>query len=125
MRPGRQLAFLWGGAALLSVAAAPWAPALAQGLAPCPFRTLTGLPCLACGSTRALLDLARFDVVGAFSWNPLAAAAGILLVTGGLVALGAALAGRGVEAPRPTSALRAALALALAANWVFLVAAGR
>ncbi len=109
----------------MSVAAAPWAPALAQGLAPCPFRALTGIPCLTCGSTRALLDLARFDVVGAFSWNPLAAAAGILLVVGGLAALGAALAGRGVEAPRPTSALRAALALALAANWVFLVAAGR
>jgi hypothetical protein len=71
-----------------------------------------GIPCLTCGSTRALLALARFDVGAAFSWNPLAAA-------------GAALAGRGVETPRPTPALRAALALAVAANWVFLVAAGR
>jgi hypothetical protein len=125
MRPGRQLAFLWGGAALVCAAAAPLAPALARGLPPCPFRALMGIPCLTCGSTRALLALARFDVGAAFSWNPLAAAAGILLVFGGLAALGAALLGRGVETPRPTPALRAALALAVAANWVFLVAAGR
>ncbi len=125
MRPGRQLAFLWGAAALVSTAAAPFAPALARGLPPCPFRALVGVPCLTCGSTRALLALARFDVGAALSWNPLAAAAAIVLVLGGLAALGAALAGRGVEAPRPTPALRAAVALALAANWAFLVAAGR
>ena len=125
MKPGRQLAFLWGGAALVCAAAAPWAPAFAQGMPACPFREVLGVPCLTCGSTRALLALARFDVVGALSWNPLAAAAGILLVLGGLAALGAALAGREVETPRPTPALRAALALAVAANWVFLVAAHR
>jgi hypothetical protein len=125
MAPGRQLAFLWGVTALVSTAAAPWAPALARGLPPCPFRALVGIPCLTCGSTRALLDLARLDLGGAFSWNPLAAVTVILFLVGGLVALGAALAGRGVETPRPTPALRAALALAVAANWVFLVAAGR
>jgi uncharacterized protein DUF2752 len=125
MGPDRQLAFLWGGAALACAAAAPWAPALARGLPPCLFHALVGIPCLTCGGTRALLGLSRFDVGGAFSWNPLAAAAGLLFVLGGLVALGAALVGRGVEMPRPTPALRGALALAVAANWVFLVAAGR
>ena len=125
MRPGRQLAFLWGGAALVSTAAAPFAPALARGLPPCPFRALVGVPCLTCGSTRALLALARFDVGQALAWNPLAAAAAILFVLGGIAALGAALAGRNVEVPRPTPPLRAALALAVAANWAFLVAAGR
>ena len=125
MRPGRQLAFLWGGAALLCAAAAPWSPALARGLPPCPFRALVGIPCLTCGTTRALLALARLDVGAALCWNPLAAAAGILFVPGGLVALGAALTGRGVETPRPAPALRAALAIARAANWVFLIASGR
>jgi hypothetical protein len=123
--PGRQLAFLWGGAALVCAAAAPLAPALARGLPPCPVNALLGIPCLACGSTRSLLGLARLDVGAAFFWNPLAAAAGILFVLGGLAALGAALAGRGVEVPRPTPVLRAALAAALVANWAFLIAAGR
>jgi hypothetical protein len=125
MRPGRQLAFLWGGAALVCAAAAPWAPAFAQGMPVCSFRELLGVPCLTCGSTRALVALARMDVGAAFGWNPLVAGAGILFIVGGVVALGAALAGGEVRAPRPAPALRAALALAVAANWVFLVAAGR
>jgi hypothetical protein len=125
MRPGRQLAFLWGGAALLCAAAAPFAPALAEGMPPCPFRALFGLPCLTCGGTRALLALARFDVGAAFGWNPLAAAAGVLFFAGGALALGAALAGREMRTPLPSPALRAVLLLAAAANWAFLVAAGR
>jgi hypothetical protein len=125
MTPGTQLGFLWGGAALACAAAAPWAPAFAQGMPACPFRELLGVPCLTCGSTRALVALARIDLGAAFSWNPLVAGAGILFIAGGVVALGAALTGGEVPAPRPTPLLRVALALAVAANWVFLVAASR
>lgn len=125
MTPGRQLGFLWGGAVLLCAAAAPWTPALAQGMPACPFRELLGVPCLTCGSTRALAALTRIDLGAAFDWNPLVAGAGILFIAGGVVALGAALAGVEVRAPRPTALLRAALAAAIAANWAFLVAAGR
>lgn len=125
MTPGRQLGFLWGGAALVCAAAALWAPAFAQGMPACPFREFLGVPCLTCGSTRALVALARMDFGAAFGWNPLVAGAGILFVAGGVVALGAALAGGEVRAPRPTPLLRAALAAAIAANWAFLVAAGR
>ena len=123
--PGRQLGFLWGGAALLCAAAAPLAPALAEAMPPCPFHALVGIPCLTCGGTRTFLALARFDVGAAFSWNPLAAVAGVLFVAGGVVALLAALAGREVRTPRSTPLLRAALILALAANWAFLLVQGR
>lgn len=125
MTPGRQLGFLWGGAALACAAAAPWAPAFTQGMPACPFRELLGVPCLTCGSTRALVALARIDLGAAFSWNPLVAGAAIFFIVGGAVALVAALAGGEVRAPRPTPLLRAALAAAIAANWAFLVAAGR
>ena len=80
MTPGTQLGFLWGGAALACAAAAPWAPAFAQGMPACPFRELLGVPCLTCGSTRALVALARIDLGAAFSWNPLVAGAGILFI---------------------------------------------
>ena len=125
MTPGRQLGFLWGGAALACAAAAPLAPAFALGLPPCLFHELAGIPCPACGGTRALLALLRFDPGAAFAWNPLAAAAGVVFFAGGVVALGAALAGREVLSPRPAPVLRAALALSFAANWIFVVAAGR
>jgi Protein of unknown function (DUF2752) len=125
MTPGRQLGFLWGGAALACAAVAPWAPAFAQGMPACPFHWLTGFPCATCGGTRALLALGRFDLGAAFGWNPLVAGAGILFIAGGVVALGAALLGGEVRAPRPTLLLRAALAAAVAANWAFLVVAGR
>ena len=125
MTPGRQFGFLWGCAALACAAAAPWAPAFAQGMPACPFHWLTGFPCATCGGTRSLFALGRFDLGAAFGWNPLVAGAGILFFAGGVVALGAALAGCEVRAPRPTPLLRAALAAAITANWVFLVAAGR
>ena len=125
MVPGRQLAFLWGGAALVCAAAAPWASAFAQAMPPCPFRELLGVPCLTCGSTRALVALARIDLGAAFGWNPFMAGAGILFIAGGIVALGAALLGGEVRAPRATPFLRVALAAAIAVNWAFLVAAGR
>jgi hypothetical protein len=38
----------------------------------CALRTLTGIPCPFCGSTRCLAAWASFDVVQAFRFNPLA-----------------------------------------------------
>ena len=125
MEPGRQLAFLWGGTALCCVVAAPFLPALAAGAPSCPFHAVTGIPCLTCGGTRTLLALARLDPGAALAWNPLVALAAAALVGGGLVALFRAFAGRGVPDVPPRPWLRAALALALAANWAFVIAAGR
>jgi hypothetical protein len=125
MTPGRQLGFLWGGAALVCAAAAPLAPMLAKGLPPCPFHWLTGFPCATCGGTRALLALGRFEFGTAIAWNPLVAVAGILFMIGGIAALGSAALGRDVRVPNPTLGFRIALGIALASNWAFLVAAGR
>jgi hypothetical protein len=123
--PGRQLAFLWGGAALACAAAAPLAPALAAGVPACAFHALAGIPCPTCGGTRALLALARWDVAGAFVWNPLVTLAALAFVAGGLVALLRALRGQGVPDGAPPRWAGGAAALALAANWAFVVVAGR
>ena len=39
----------------------------------CPFKKLTGIPCLSCGMTRALADYSALDPLGAFFHNPLTA----------------------------------------------------
>ena len=45
----------------------------------CPFRRLTGLPCPACGATRALLAASRLDFGRAFALNPILPLAALLL----------------------------------------------
>jgi Protein of unknown function (DUF2752) len=126
MSPGRQLGLIWGGVATALVAAAPVGSRLAGALPGCPFKSLVGIPCPACGSTRAALALAHFDLGGAFAVSPLAAAAWIALVAGGLVAGVAALAGVGVpEAPpRLPGWLRASVVAALLVNWAYLIWSG-
>jgi hypothetical protein len=123
--PGRQLAFLWGGAALACAAAAPFARTLAAGTPACAFRTITGVPCPTCGGTRALLALARLDVGAALAWNPLVTLGVAVFVVGGLVALVRGLRGQGVPDAPPPRWAGAATGLALMANWAFVVLAGR
>src|SRR5262249_3662434 len=69
------VALTWTGASILIWAARAWLPALAALAPDCPFHALTGLPCLACGTTRVALLLAAGDPMSAFLMNPLAAVA--------------------------------------------------
>ena len=41
----------------------------------CNFRTLLGIPCVTCGSTRAAVALLHGDITAAWAWNPLAVVA--------------------------------------------------
>ncbi len=56
---------------LLAVALCLWA-ALSLG---CPIRKITGIPCPACGTTRALLAFVYGDIRAAFAYHPLFPAA--------------------------------------------------
>lgn len=128
--PSVQLGFLWGAAAVSAAALALAAPGVlaraAAALPPCPVKSLSGVPCPACGSGRASLALLGLDLPAALAANPLFTAAAVAFVVGGLVALGLALAGRGVREPRAFSLpARAAVVLAVAANWAWLFLDGR
>jgi len=95
----------------------------------CPFRAITGIPCLSCGGTRALLALAHGDVRAAFVWNPLVAAGTVaalvwLLYAAFVIILRAPRLRLRLEA-RDRLALRVAAGLAIAGNWIFLIAQGR
>lgn len=89
---------------------------------PCPLLDLTGIPCPACGGTRAIAALAQGAWLDALSWNPGVALAGSVALL--WLPLGTFLLLRPSSRPSlPTRApamVRWGLPLLLAANWVYL-----
>ena len=122
MTSGRQLALLWGVVALVLVLASPLIAGWIPGLPGCPLKTLSGVPCPACGSGRAVVALSQGHWYQAFQWNPAASAFAALFVLGGL-GFGMAAA-RGVEPPGLSQELpnwtRWSLVGLLAANWAYV-----
>ena len=126
MKMTRQIAFWWGGVAATLIALSPWAPEFSGGLWGCTFKALTGFACPTCGTARAALALARFDVSTALLYYPLPTVGWIVFLVGGLVAAAMALAGRTPPAipNRLPDWARAAIAGALFLNWMYSIATG-
>ena len=97
----RQLAMLWGAAAVSAVILRPLWIVISPHLRSCTFRNITGIPCPTCGTTRTAIALLDFDFCAAFVINPLAMIAGVVFISGGGVALAWAL----LQGPIPTSSL--------------------
>jgi hypothetical protein len=98
------------------------------GFPVCVFKATTGIPCLTCGGTRALLHLAHLDVLGALAMNPLVATALIALVPWGIVDAVLALRRRALVlevGPALGRTLRWAAVPLLLGNWAYLIAVGR
>jgi hypothetical protein len=119
---------LLGGVALLAGAAVKLLGLDRLGFTLCVFKTVTGLPCFTCGSTRALGRLASLDLVGALRMNPLVTLAALALPLWTLadLALMTRRSALGLEMSRRTSRVLAILGVgALLLNWAYLVGAGR
>jgi hypothetical protein len=115
---------IYGIIALCAIAAARYLPILGA-LPSCVFRSLTGISCPTCGSTRALSNLAAGELAAALSMNPLF----VLLVLSGVAWLVLDIVHllfrprvpALVLAPAESTALRVLAFLLFLANWVFLV----
>lgn len=118
------MALLWLAAAVSAVALKPIWLAIAPLLRPCVFRTVTGIPCPTCGTTRAATAFLHGDLAAAVTANPLAACAALFFVAGApLAALWAAARWPipVVPTPLPLRARLVAVAL-VAANWIYVIA---
>jgi Protein of unknown function (DUF2752) len=110
---------LLASAALLPLEGPPLA------LLACPFRAATGLPCPGCGFTRAFHFAVRGRFAEAVAFNPLGT---LVALACGIHAIWTALRLAGLPyAPRLEDArgARWALAIALVANWIFVLLQGR
>ena len=119
---GRWLVLVPAIAVGAALAVARFAPDRVLAAARCPLRELTGVPCLTCGGTHALVALAQGDVAAAWNWNPVAPIGAALLVGWLLWAVAAAavptLRVRPVAGPREARALRWVLVGLLVGLWV-------
>ncbi len=92
----------------------------------CIFHAITGLPCVTCGGTRSVKNLLAGHVGAAFAWNPLVflslAGAGVFMIYAAAVTAFRMPRLRVVEITASEArALRLAIVLALAANWIYLI----
>jgi len=111
---------------LLLAALANWlAGVIGVLLCVCPFKLLTGLPCPGCGATRAALSLLSGHVREAWGFNPLMACAYLLAPL--WLALRCLARKRAViELSGPARwAAVSLLAVAICANWAYLIASNR
>ncbi len=119
----RQLALLWLAAAVSAIVLRPLWLAAAPHLHACVFRSLTGIPCPSCGTTRAATAFLEGHLMTAFINNPLAALAGLLFVVGAPIAVIWTTAQWSVPSlsnPLPHWVRISAVCL-IAANWMYLI----
>jgi len=98
------------------------------GVAFCVFKAVTGLPCMTCGTTRALARLFALDLRGALAMNPLTAAGALALVPWGAADIALFPRGRALVlevSPGLAPVVRVAAVALLAANWAYLIVVGR
>lgn len=111
--------------ALVAAAATRLLNADAWGVTLCPFKSVTGLACFTCGTTRALGALARLDLPGAFAQQPLVTLGALTAIAWGVLDLALRPSGRRIAVNAPRTALHwTALGAALVANWIYLLSAG-
>jgi hypothetical protein len=69
--PGMDHELIWGAIGLMALAAIRIVPPGLTDVYQCPFRFITGIPCLTCGMTRSFRHLVYGRFSEAFSLNPL------------------------------------------------------
>jgi hypothetical protein len=93
-------------------------------LRPCIFKSIFGIPCPTCGTTRAATAFLQWDLLASFAANPLAATVGFIFIAGAPLALLWAVArGPTPEFPRPIPVwLRVGVVVLIGVNWLYLIA---
>ncbi len=94
----------------------------------CVVKSLSGLPCPTCGSTRAFARLFELDLAGALAMNPFTMLVAVVIAVWAVADVLLLPWRRALHvslSPSIGRALRVAAFVAFFANWVYLLVAGR
>ena len=86
----------------------------------CPMKSITGLPCMTCGGTRAVFALGRLEMMTALRFNPL-----VTVLAVGVATYVVTSVIRRPWRPRWSLASKVTMVVAAVANWAYLVIDGR
>jgi hypothetical protein len=94
----------------------------------CPFKAITGLPCLTCGTTRAMLALAQLNISHAIKMNPLICLSVFMILAWGLYEFIQKIFRTRYLTVRVTPCehkmIIIGIIIAITANWYYLIKAG-
>jgi len=115
---------IWGPIAIAAVIVAGFVAHYFHDLPSCPFKVITGYPCLTCGGTRCLASISQFSLWEAFKYNPF-----IWLTVLGMIAFSLlVLIGRFSRrqliislTEREKKVVRVAIVVSMAVNWIYLI----
>jgi len=94
----------------------------------CPFHRILGIPCLSCGSGRALDSICRGDIFQAISLNPLLVLSGMALFFFSLWKFAEhifSFSVKVVATKRAALWIRISVMILIAADWLYLIAGER
>jgi hypothetical protein len=119
-----EFTLIYGGLAILLLAAARVIP-IADMAPNCVFKSLTGVPCPTCGSTRSVAFLAHGHLLAAFCMNPVTAAVVIAVLAAFLYRLITVvfdLPGMNIDLSNlEKNLVRVIAVLVLLLNWIYLI----
>lgn len=96
-------------------------------LSQCGLKTLAGIPCVSCGSTRATIHLLHGDFATALYYQPMTMLIYAMLLTWGTLSLGALVKRRSLHldlSRREDLAIKLTLVAIPLANWAYLIGNG-
>jgi hypothetical protein len=118
------LGLIYGGIGIFGFVGARFFSKLIALVPPCPFHSITGLPCPSCGTTRSGILLSQFRVLEAFRTNPFFVLVCVGVAIWALSAFILHIMGKRMRIVRfneSTPLIRVLLIGTILANWIYLI----
>jgi hypothetical protein len=115
---------IWGAIAIAAIIVTGFVAQQLPNLSACPFKVLTGYPCLTCGGTRCLSEMAHLSLWESFKYNPFVWLTVIGMIVFSLIVAFGILFKRGFSVTlteNEKKAIRIAIITLMAVNWIYLI----